>query len=283
MPNTPRLSIAAALMLVGFLAQPAHSEGPLAQTTQTNSARVSAVRPNNSLYDSYLALGFGHASANSQFASLRPESLIVHNNTAFEVKAVVIKWTFSLGNGKTVTVFHPIFPEPQLGGLPGNRSALQPGQMLLVSPFADLQESSSNSEQERFISKTVTDPGWSQVANGVSVVGTIDSIIFINGTFTGNDEFGMVTKYACERNGAIEEANAIYQMTQNGDLLMQQLNNDVRTNMSQQQAPCALAKAHAAIRFASLYQKKGLPALQAKLQRIQSAPKVVMKRWSPQS
>jgi hypothetical protein len=277
----PHFSTVTALVLFSFLAQPAHSASPLTQPSPTNSPRVSAVRPNNPLYDSYLGIGFSHVAANSQFATLRPHSVIIRNNTAFEVKAVVIKWTFDLGNGKIVTVFHPIFPEPQLGGLPGNLSVLHPEQTLLVSPFADVQESSSNNEQDRFISKTVTDTGWPQVANGVSVAGTIDSIIFVNGTFTGKDEFGMANKYACERNGAIDEADAIYPMTRDGDLLMQQLNNDVSIYMSQQQAPCALAKAHAAIRFASLYQKNGLPALQAKIQQILSAQKVVMKRWSP--
>lgn len=241
--------------------------------------RMDVLTSTSSNFDESLALYFPSLTQIPDFPSIRKGVVVLHNNAPYAIKAVVIKWTIVEG-GITTTLFRPMMPEPRrFGGVPGAMPLIAPNQAIIVSPYAQLSEPSTSTEQQQFIENTTAvDKHISDASS--TIAAQIDSLIIGNGAgnavIFGRDNYGMQLKFTAERDASIEEAKALLPLIESGSGVLGYLDNQLKGSATQLDDPNALALAHAAVRLKALYQKVSIDEFKRQVTILSGANRMIV-------
>jgi hypothetical protein len=248
----------------------------------TGAKRVRLVLRTDPQFDTLVRQRLPDVAASSRYQLMKATSVVVVNDTPFIVNAVTLKWFITQADGKENFVYSCICPEP--AGrilLPGRRWALLPSHIALVSPLGHTEEGVVAGHA---VNASLMDSAYAPSSSALEVLGAqklvvkIDGIVFDNDVVVGTDTFGLLEKFECERNGAIEEAQSLRVLMDNPNALAQRLNSDaaLRDDTTTYGA-CTMSRAREARRLLDVQESGGTSAVNAAIQRLANARAVSLR------
>jgi hypothetical protein len=241
-------------------------------------SRVKLILGTESGFDALVNKHLPDVAASPHYPSMKATSVLISNETPFAVRAIALRWTITQADGTERSSYSCICPEPAGNALlPGRRAALLPSHIALASPRGHSEEgavaghAANASLLESAFAKMPADPA-SDVLSAQKISVTIDAIVFGSGMVRGPDTFGLQQKLACERNGAVEEAQALAPFLGNSSALTQKLTDDAATADTAYLGGCAMARAREARRLLDLQADRGAEAVGAAIQQLSHAP-----------
>lgn len=173
--------------------------------TQPDSHILRLLAPADPQFDSVLDAAYPSLRSTFPFQELKPNTVLVSNESEQSVHAFVVKWTLQAAGGLPAVTYTPYFKSAGRDRLVTGGVVLAPKEVRLLSPsFAFLKGQSLNAFSAQIRSNI-------RVASVDAVVsGSIDGVLFQDGTFVGPDEARLQDHFECERNGQHDEG---YSMT----------------------------------------------------------------------
>jgi hypothetical protein len=268
------LPIVAALAGITMAIQAGTSHTP---SNGSRTPRVYLVYGSEGRFDDLVEQHFPGLTSSPQYPLIRSTSVLAIDDDAPRIKAMTIKWTILNQDGTSTTRFSVLFPDPQgRSVVPGTLDVAVPGGAALVSPVVHEQEIPAGSAAARVahLDAVYSQPDVvSPLLTARSVEAKIDGIVFGNGVFVGKDEFGLLAKYTCERNGAIDEALSLLSALGDSQGTYALLTRDfVRSKQPQDPTaadlPCAEARGREAARLLYLFEHRGETTFDAVVSQI---------------
>ena len=286
-----------ALLMVLLLVEPGlryASGSPIPESRPVNndlSQRVHLISASNPQFDALLQEHFPAIAASAQYETIKATSVIVANDTRFRIKAFTLRWTVVHQDGSRETSYTMAFPEVRIGNLlPGRDTVLEPNHFGLASPVTHLEETSMAS---RATSRSHVSDVYASLDNQYSnadlitsllaakeIQVTIDGLVFGTGVFVGKDKYGLLPKFTCERNGAIDEALAVKTSIEHGESVQATLERDIATGLTsvEPDESCLTARGREASRLLELLRRKGSSHLEQAVARLSQAQRITLHR-----
>jgi len=280
--NMARFRSIVVLIAILYCAQLAASAQTIVPANSPGVNRVRLVMGKDPQFDSLVRQRLPEIAASARYQLIKNTSVVVVNDTAFKVKAMALKWFVTQSDGTQTVSYSCVCPQP-LGHvfLPGRLPALLPSQIAVVSPLGHAEESIAVS---RAANASALDAAYVNGASAPAILGAqqltvvIDSIVFGNDSVVGTDSFDLLDKLACERNGAIAEAQSLLPLANNPAALTRQLNADTALSGSPTSTTCALGRASEARRLLQLQQSGHTKAVLLAIQNLTGARQVSLHR-----
>jgi hypothetical protein len=171
----------------------------------SDSHVVRLLSPADSEFDSVLDSVYPGLRSSSTFEKLRPNTILVSNESGQPVHAFVIKWTSRTNGAAPIVTYTPYLKSAGRDRLVTGGVVLAANEVRLLSPsFAFFQRQSFSALSAQIRANV-------EVADRDAVISSsIDGVVFQDGTFAGPDEARLQDRFECERSGQHDEG---YSMT----------------------------------------------------------------------
>lgn len=288
-----RIRVVSAFLTTFTILSLAATAGQVSQANPTSSRRVHLILPGEPAFENTLREHFSELVASSRYAAIKATSVIIENDTQFNVKAFALRWSITRGDGARQAIFTSQFADSLTSNLiPGRESVLQSNSFGLASPLAQVEEQGTAIRPARLTRMTDAyadmDPQFSHstllrdLMDAKEIEVTIDGIVFGNGVFVGEDRYGLWDKFTCEHNGALDEAAFIRNIMARGDAVQPVLERDIAAGISQLPPDhgCVASRGREASRLLELLQKRGMRQLEEALVLVSKGQHVTLHRLS---
>lgn len=267
-----------------------------AQPAPSATHVVQLVGPNGSGFETALDTDFPGLRGVKYFQAIERLLVIVSNPGPRDVKAYVVRWTITNGDGSTNSVDLPVMWQPDPGGWPltGQQTVLEAGATKLVSPFFHWTK-------QRFPRILAINAAWillqgasrkplvASVQNAASVQVTLDGVVFGDGVFTGPDTSDLYERFESEQKAEVDEGMWMLNRFSSGTAAEQ-----IREGLSQQiyegrnaagadlESLYAAARGREATRLLGVLDQRGQTVLQNVAARLARANPMTLSKQAAQ-
>lgn len=258
------------------------------------SSRVHLIVPIDLQFDGLVRAHFPSVANSAEYAPIKLTSVIVANDTPFEISAITVVWNIVNSDGTQNTLYTVVSP-PAIGSklLPSRKAVLEPNEFSLVSPIAHEEENSVGGQAissahviDAYVhadSKYSNSPLLSSLLAAKTINARIDGIVFSSGAVAGRDNYGLFQKFTCERNGVIGEASRIKDALEQGEPVERILETDVAAGLAAgpHDTTCQDSMGRTASHLLTLLRTQGTDVLRQDVVGISQAQPRILHRVAP--
>jgi hypothetical protein len=253
------------------------TSSPNAQTPSPNAQtpKLHLISPTPDLITTH----FPAVNGNQEYASNTPLDVLVENETDRAVTAFVIKWVVTYASGGAEVLYTVVFPEPPTWAIPGAKVVLAPGRFALVNPVFHLEEGSKESLGPLAPLSAESNSALARFRQAKSIHAVLDGAVFGNHVLIGKDSYGLESKFTCEHNAAIAEAQFVNSLLSEGkDPRIALSQHSMSAGATDATDVCSVARGRAAFRLLQSYNYANSENFHSTISRLASLQPITLKR-----